>query len=107
MTLKKQLLEIQYAITMPDRLESVSQIFGFGLDSFGATVSPSRSFDELGTTFNKAQLIITLTLLSVALVLTRSQVSVFFSSSRVSHAACNNIAPHAQVNEKQLRRKWY
>ncbi|ORY45435.1 hypothetical protein BCR35DRAFT_311094 [Leucosporidium creatinivorum] len=56
------------------RLESESLVLASGLDLFGTRVSPSRSFDVLSPTFNKAQLVITITALSLGLAVTRSMV---------------------------------
>lgn len=56
------------------RLESESIILASGLDLFGSRVSPSRSFDVLSPTFNKAQLLVTITVLSLGLAITRNMV---------------------------------
>ena len=57
------------------QLESESRVLAFGLDLLGSTVSPSRSFDVLSPSFNKLQLLVTVTLLSSALLVTQTTVS--------------------------------
>nr|CRX79162.1 hypothetical protein [Leucosporidium scottii] len=66
------------------RLESESIILASGLDLFGSRLSPSRSFDVLSSTFNKAQLVITITVLSLGLAITRNM-----------------------VKARQIQQKWY
>ena len=49
-------------------------MLAFGHDLFFTRQSPSKSFDVLSPAFNKSQLVITVTILSVALAVTRSMV---------------------------------
>lgn len=76
-----QLQGISHVASAPGRRESESLVFAFGLDLFCTRQSPSKSFDVLSPTFNKFQLIITVSILSVALVVTRSMVRRRFSRS--------------------------
>lgn len=46
-------------LASPTMLESTSQIFAYGLDLFGSSVSPSGRFDVLSQDFNVAQLVAT------------------------------------------------
>lgn len=57
-------------------------MLAYGLDLFSTRLSPSRSFDVLSPTFNKLQLLVTVTGLSGALVVTRSMVSTSWQSER-------------------------
>lgn len=60
--------------SFPGRLESESILFASGLDLFATRISPSRSFDVLSPAFNKVQLVVTITLLSLALGWTQNMV---------------------------------
>jgi hypothetical protein len=71
-------------ITSPSLLESTSIVFAFGLDMFLTRVAPSGTFDVLSENFNKAQLVITITGLLVAILVTRPM-----------------------VQRKKLRERWY
>lgn len=100
---------IEHIITAPGRLESSSFILGYGLDLFATTVSPSSSFDVLGASFNQLQLVITLSVLIVALILTRSMVGLCFALLYLLDVFSRRLNPllFSQVNKKQMRRKWY
>jgi hypothetical protein len=50
---------LRHILTSATILESTSQVFAFGLDLFGTSVSPSGRFDVLSSAFNKLQLIAT------------------------------------------------
>ncbi|KAM0751242.1 DUF1620-domain-containing protein [Meredithblackwellia eburnea MCA 4105] len=63
---------INKVLSAPGLRESESLVFGYGLDIFSTRQSPSKSFDVLSPSFNKFQLVFTLTILTVALVVTRS-----------------------------------
>ncbi|KAI5475941.1 hypothetical protein MNV49_000716 [Pseudohyphozyma bogoriensis] len=63
------ILSISDLVTLPGRRESESLLLAWGdSDIFVSHLSPSRSFDVLSEGFNKAQLMITVTILTVALV---------------------------------------
>ncbi|KAG9080144.1 hypothetical protein FRC06_007017, partial [Ceratobasidium sp. 370] len=70
-THKNQVLGIEHIITSPTLLESTSCVFVYGLDLFHTRVTPSGTFDLLGAGFNKAQLVLTIVGLSVAIVVVR------------------------------------
>ncbi|KAF5329635.1 hypothetical protein D9619_009267 [Psilocybe cf. subviscida] len=74
----------QTILTAPALLESTSLVFAFGLDMFLTRVSPSNTFDVLSESFNKVQLVLTVTGLLVAILITRPM-----------------------VERKQLKAKWY
>jgi len=67
--------KISNIITVPSLLESTSLIFASGLDLFLTRVAPSRTFDVLSEGFNKAQLVLTIVGLAVAIAVTRPMVS--------------------------------
>jgi len=75
---------VQRIITSPALLESTSLVFAYGLDMFLTRVAPSNTFDVLSENFNKAQLVITITGLLIAILVTRPM-----------------------VQRKKLREKWY
>ncbi|KAF9473948.1 DUF1620-domain-containing protein [Pholiota conissans] len=75
---------VHHIITSPALLESTSLVFAYGLDMFLTRVAPSNTFDVLSENFNKAQLVITITGLLVAILITRPM-----------------------VQRKKLREKWY
>ena len=66
--------DIQHITTGPALLESTSTVYAYGLDSFVTRTSPSGQFDVLQESFNKPQLLLTLTILSVGIVVTRPMV---------------------------------
>lgn len=70
-----QTLGLKHVATIPGRLESESIVVAYGQDLFAARISPSRSFDVLSPTFNKAQLVITISGLAFALFTTRAMAS--------------------------------
>ncbi|KAF8625878.1 hypothetical protein AX15_005151 [Amanita polypyramis BW_CC] len=76
--------QIRHITTSPALLESTSLVFAYGLDLFLTRVSPSGTFDVLSESFNKAQLVLTVMGLVVAIVVTRPM-----------------------VKRKVLRQKWY
>ncbi|KAL8290623.1 hypothetical protein RQP46_002881 [Phenoliferia psychrophenolica] len=69
-----ELFGVTHVVSAPGRRESESLVLGFGHDLFFTRQSPSKSFDVLSPAFNKFQLVITVSILSVALVVTRSMV---------------------------------
>ncbi|KAH9476635.1 ER membrane protein complex subunit 1 [Psilocybe cubensis] len=75
---------VQKIITAPALLESTSLVFAYGLDMFLTRVTPSNTFDVLSESFNKVQLVLTVTGLLVAILVTRPM-----------------------VKRKSLREKWY
>lgn len=79
-----QVANIRAIITSPALLESTSLVFAYGLDLFASRVAPSHTFDVLNENFNKAQLVLTILGLSVAIIVTRPI-----------------------VRRKKLREQWY
>ncbi|KAF8884531.1 hypothetical protein BD779DRAFT_1443085 [Infundibulicybe gibba] len=75
---------VQQIVTTPALLESTSLVFAYGLDMFLTRVAPSSTFDVLSENFNKAQLVLTVSGLAVAIMITRPM-----------------------VQRKKLREKWY
>lgn len=54
------ILGLEEILTTPSAMESTSLVFAYGsLDAFGTRVTPSFSFDILGSSFNKVQLLLT------------------------------------------------
>lgn len=58
-THKLRVAGVRGILSSPTMLESTSQILAYGLDLFGASVSPSGRFDVLSQDFNVAQLVAT------------------------------------------------
>jgi ER membrane protein complex subunit 1 len=76
--------KIRGILSSPALLESTSLVFAHGLDLFCTRVTPSGTFDVLSETFNKAQLVLTIAGLALAIVVTRPM-----------------------VRRKKLRERWY
>ncbi|KAL0064178.1 hypothetical protein AAF712_008900 [Marasmius tenuissimus] len=76
--------QVQNIVTAPALLESTSLVFAYGLDLFLTRVAPSKTFDVLSESFNKTQLVLTVSALAVAILFARPA-----------------------VNRKRLREKWY
>ncbi|TDL26922.1 DUF1620-domain-containing protein [Rickenella mellea] len=76
--------KVEKIITSPAFLESTSLIFAYGLDLFSTRVAPSNTFDVLSENFNKAQLVLTVSALAIAIIITKPMVS-----------------------RKRLRERWY
>lgn len=79
-----QVANVRRILTAPALLESTSLVFAYGLDLFCTRVAPSGTFDVLSETFNKAQLVLTICGLAVAIVATRPM-----------------------VRQKRFRERWY
>ncbi|CAL1698629.1 unnamed protein product [Somion occarium] len=79
-----QVARIRKIITSPALLESTSLVFGYGVDLFFTRVAPSKTFDVLNENFNKAQLVLTVAGLALAIVITKPM-----------------------VRRKRLRERWY
>ncbi|KAM5541019.1 hypothetical protein V8D89_005330 [Ganoderma adspersum] len=79
-----QVVKIRKVITSPALLESTSLVFAYGLDLFFTRVAPSNTFDVLSESFNKAQLVITIAGLALAIVVVKPIVA-----------------------RKKLRERWY
>ncbi|SOV08041.1 related to EMC1 - member of a transmembrane complex required for efficient folding of proteins in the ER [Ustilago sp. UG-2017a] len=60
--------------TCPALLESTAIVYAYGLDTVLTRVSPSGQFDILQESFNKAQLLLTLSILSAGIIATRPMV---------------------------------
>lgn len=75
---------IKTIVTSPALLESTSLVFAYGLDLFLTRVAPSNTFDVLSESFNKAQLILTVSALAVGIMITKPM-----------------------VRRKRMREKWY
>jgi len=76
--------KVEKIITSPAFLESTSLIFAYGLDLFSSRVAPSNTFDVLSENFNKAQLVLTISALAIAIIVTKPM-----------------------VTRKKLRERWY
>lgn len=72
---KYQVLEVKSLVTSPTALESTSIVCALGLDLFCTRVAPSRTFDVLSESFNKAQLVLTLGALTLAIFVTKPMVA--------------------------------
>ncbi|GHJ84629.1 hypothetical protein NliqN6_1031 [Naganishia liquefaciens] len=59
---------IKKIVTSPALLESTTLLFGYGLDLFGTRLTPSGTFDILSDAFNKPQLLLTITGLTVGII---------------------------------------
>ncbi|KAJ3535734.1 hypothetical protein NMY22_g6355 [Coprinellus aureogranulatus] len=79
-----EVANVRQIVTAPALLESTSLVLAFGLDMFLSRVAPSNTFDVLSESFNKAQLVLTITGLAAAIMFTRPM-----------------------VQRKRLREKWY
>lgn len=75
---------VRHIATSPALLESTSLVFAYGLDLFLTRVAPSGTFDVLSENFNKVQLVLTISALAVAIMVTKPM-----------------------VHRKRLREKWY
>ncbi|PPQ68257.1 hypothetical protein CVT25_005326 [Psilocybe cyanescens] len=75
---------VQKIITSPALLGSTLLVFAYGLDMFLTRVAPSNTFDVLSENFNKVQLVLTVTGLLAAILITR-----------------------LMVKRKNLKEKWY
>jgi ER membrane protein complex subunit 1 len=80
----RQVANTQRVITAPALLESTSLVFAYGLDMFLTRVAPSNTFDVLSESFNKVQLVFTISGLALAIIITKPM-----------------------VRRKKLREKWY
>lgn len=69
-----QVANTQRILTSPALLESTSLVFAYGLDMFLTRVAPSNTFDVLSENFNKAQLILTVSGLAIAIMITKPMV---------------------------------
>lgn len=65
------MLGIRSVAATPGNFESESLVLAYGHDLYCTRLSPSRSFDLLGETFNRIQLFIVLLILCVALTILR------------------------------------
>lgn len=79
-----QVAHTRLIVTSPALLESTSLVFACGLDLFLTRVAPSNTFDVLNESFNKVQLVLTVSGLAAAIFITRPM-----------------------VMRKKLREKWY
>ncbi|KAI0743061.1 hypothetical protein C8Q80DRAFT_1192304 [Daedaleopsis nitida] len=79
-----QVAKTRKIITSPALLESTSLVFTYGLDMFFTRVAPSNTFDVLSESFNKAQLVITIAGLALAIMIVKPIVA-----------------------RKRLRERWY
>ncbi|KAJ9662615.1 hypothetical protein H2198_001287 [Neophaeococcomyces mojaviensis] len=67
----REVVGIKQILTAPTLLESTSMIFAFGHDIFGTQVAPSQTFDVLGKSFKRIQLILTVVALYVGVIVIR------------------------------------
>ncbi|RPD68393.1 DUF1620-domain-containing protein [Lentinus tigrinus ALCF2SS1-7] len=79
-----QVAKTRRIITSPALLESTSLVFAYGLDLFFTRVAPSNTFDVLSESFNKAQLVVTIAGLALAIAIVKPIVA-----------------------RKRLRERWY
>jgi len=79
-----QVANTERIVTSPSLLESTSLVFAYGLDMFLTRVAPSNTFDVLSENFNKAQLVLTVGGLALAIMITKPM-----------------------VQRKRLRERWY
>ncbi|KAF9817392.1 hypothetical protein IEO21_03446 [Rhodonia placenta] len=79
-----QVVGTKHIVTSPALLESTSLVFAYGQDLFFTRVAPSNTFDVLSEDFNKAQLVLTIAGLALAIVIAKPM-----------------------VRRKRLREKWY
>ena len=79
-----QVAKTQKILTSPALLESTSLVFTHGLDLFSTRVAPSGTFDVLSERFNKAQLVVTVASLALAIAVVKPIVA-----------------------RKKLRERWY
>lgn len=84
LTALRQVANVRQILTSPALLESTSLVFAYGLDLFFTRVTPSGTFDILSENFNKVQLVLTITGLAVAIIVTKPMVA-----------------------RKRLRERWY
>jgi len=70
-----QVANVRQIVTVPSRLESTSLVLALGLDLFLTRVAPSGTFDVLSESFNKAQLVLTIGGLAIAVVVVRPMVA--------------------------------
>jgi hypothetical protein len=77
-------VNVRNILTSPALLESTSLIFAHGLDLFSTRVTPSNTFDVLSENFNKVQLVLTISGLLLAILITKPM-----------------------VRNKRLRERWY
>ncbi|KAJ1299996.1 hypothetical protein OPQ81_011830 [Rhizoctonia solani] len=70
-THKNQVLGTKNLVAAPTLLELTSCVLAYGLDLFHTRVTPSGTFNLLGSGFNKLQLLLTIVGLSVAIVIVR------------------------------------
>lgn len=78
------MVDVRQIVTAPSLLESTSLVLAVGTDLFLTRVSTSGTFDVLSENFNKAQLVLTVVGLAVAIAITKPM-----------------------VRRKKLRERWY
>ncbi|TFY63636.1 hypothetical protein EVJ58_g3135 [Rhodofomes roseus] len=69
-----QVVGTKHIVTSPALLESTSLIFAYGHDLFFTRIAPSNTFDVLSESFNKAQLVLTIAGLALAIIITKPMV---------------------------------
>lgn len=72
---RREVLGLRKTLTTPALLESTSLVFAYGLDVFGTRVAPSGTFDVLGKSFNKVQMLLTVAALFALLIFVKPIVS--------------------------------
>ncbi|KAH7927025.1 DUF1620-domain-containing protein [Leucogyrophana mollusca] len=70
-----EVANVRRIVTSPSLLESTSLVFAYGLDLFFTRVAPSSTFDVLSENFNKAQLVLTVGGLVIAIMVTKPMVA--------------------------------
>ncbi|CCM05286.1 uncharacterized protein FIBRA_07498 [Fibroporia radiculosa] len=66
-----QVVGTKHILTSPALLESTSLVFAYGQDLFFTRITPSNTFDLLSENFNKAQLVLTIAGLALAIVIAK------------------------------------
>lgn len=77
LTHKYEVLGIRDVITSESGIESTSLVFAYGHDIFGTRVAPSFTFDILGKSFNKIQMLLTVAALFVGVLFVAPLVSLY------------------------------
>ncbi|SCV73026.1 BQ2448_6951 [Microbotryum intermedium] len=99
--LPAQVSDVQVVHSYPGDRESESAILALGIDLFGTRMSPSKSFDVLSPLFNKVQLGVTLSILSIATIVSRHWVRV--SRVPLPRAAHQTNSVGLCASERMLR----
>jgi hypothetical protein len=100
LTHKYEVLGIRDVITSESGIESTSLVFAYGHDIFGTRVAPSFTFDILGKSFNKIQMLLTVAALFVGVLFVAPLVSPSPGIDITVSLRC------PQVRRKQINTLW-